>query len=120
MKKLNILIFLLVSLIGNSYAAILEKGLTDSKVKEFFGKLAKVQKDEILAKCKGDLGSIVNSLSESDLVDKCIKDARKNIDPLDNYIDPDTLVNYMEMFEGFNEDKKKHILNIEKHSFTRL
>lgn len=84
---------------------------TDAKIKEFLGKVSETQKQTILDDCKKDLGSLANGKSNNALIDLCISKSRKSVDPLDNYIDPDTLIDYEKEFDSFSADKKKHILS---------
>jgi hypothetical protein len=92
-------------------AVTFAKGSSDAKIKEFLGKVSATQKQEILDDCKKSLGPSANGKSESALIDLCISKAKENIDPLDNYIDPDTLIDYEKEFASFSADKKKHVLS---------
>lgn len=92
-------------------AATLDSGLSDDKVREFFSKLSASAQKDILDNCRKDLGSAASGKSDAQLVDLCISQAKSNIDPLDNYIDPDTLIDYAKEFETYSQDKKDHIFN---------
>lgn len=109
-KNLILMFLILVANISLS-AASLDSGLSDDKVREFFSKLSASAKQEIIDNCKKDLGAQANGKSDSQLVDLCIAKAKSNIDPLDNYIDPDTLIDYSKEFDSYSEDKRAHILN---------
>lgn len=107
----NFTLLLLILNTSYSYSATVDSGLSDAKIKEFFGKLSQTQKNDILSDCKKDLGTAANGKSDAQLVDLCIAQAKSNIDPYDNYIDPDTLIDYGKEFDSYNDGKKKHILN---------
>ncbi len=109
MKRLTLIT--IIALLTQVWAATVDSGLTDDQVKAFFAKFSEAQKKEVLDDCKKDLGTAANGKSGDALVELCLKNARSSIDPLDNYIDPDTLINYGKEFDTFSEGKKKHVLN---------
>ncbi|EQC44676.1 hypothetical protein [Bacteriovorax sp. Seq25_V] len=109
MNKIKFL--LIVAFLFQAMAVTVDSGLTDEQVKSFFNKFSEAQKNEILEDCKKELGPAAANKTGDALVDLCIEKARSNIDPLDNYIDPDTLIDYGKEFDNFSEGKKKHVLN---------
>lgn len=108
--KISLIILISIFTFSTS-GSTADSGLSDEKIKAFFAKLPDEKKQEVLKDCKDDLGSAATGKTDAQIVDLCIANARKNIDPLDNYIDPDTLIDYDAEFETYNEDKKKLILN---------
>jgi len=106
MKKL-LQISLILCFAFNTYST----SSTESKIREFLSKVSSTQRNDILDDCKKTLGSEANGKSESALIDLCITKAKSTVDPLDNYVDPDTLIDYEKDYESFSADKKKHVLN---------
>lgn len=102
------LIFSIAFILSSSVFA---SGSEPDKIREVLSKLSSSKRAEILNDCKKTLGSLANGKSESALIDLCIDKAKATVDPLDNYVDPDTLIDYEKEFASFSADKKKHVLN---------